>query len=119
MKLGSVAPVPGLVEFIFEDPEPSPSTCVFPVTPSLGPPPPHPAAEPDEYVSARMTDTDHPSAPSPELAEPVRAHLGEKLKEFYGSILAEPVPDRLTALLDALERQERAAAAASAKGGHE
>jgi hypothetical protein len=53
------------------------------------------------------------------LAEPVQAHLGEKLKEFYGSILREPVPDRLTALLDELEKQERAALAAQAKGGDE
>lgn len=54
-----------------------------------------------------------------EHVEPVQAHLGEKLKEFYGAILSEPVPDRLTSLLDELEKQERAALAAQAKGGHE
>ena len=66
-----------------------------------------------------MSDPKHASHRIPGLAEPVQAHLGEKLKEFYGSILSEPVPDRLTALLDELEKQERAALAARAKGGDE
>ncbi|NLH81736.1 MAG: hypothetical protein GX458_12940 [Phyllobacteriaceae bacterium] len=46
------------------------------------------------------------------IEDPVQTHLGSKLREFYGSILAEPVPDRLTSLLDQLERQERAGSAA-------
>ena len=66
-----------------------------------------------------MSDPKHASRRSPGLVEPVQAHLGEKLKEFYGSILSEPVPDRLTALLDELEKQERAALATRAKGGDE
>lgn len=66
-----------------------------------------------------MSDPKHASHRPAGLAETVQAHLGEKLKEYYGSILAEPVPDRLTALLDALEKQERAAHAAPEKGGGE
>lgn len=63
-----------------------------------------------------MSDTDQtrPSTsitpPPAEVGEPIRTHLGDKLREFYGSILAEPVPDKLTSLLDRLEQQERAAA---------
>lgn len=64
-----------------------------------------------------MSDKTRSSHRTPELDEPIRAHLGEKLKEFYGSIVSEPVPDRLTSLLDQLEKQERAALAATTKGG--
>lgn len=54
---------------------------------------------------------------SPRLGAPVEAHLGDRLREFYDSILSEPVPDRLTALLDELEKQERAQLAGKAEGG--
>ncbi len=73
----------------------------------------------NEFESARMSDPKPASPRSVGIAEPIQAHLGEKLKEFYGSILSEPVPDRLTALLDALETQERTALSAKAKGGGE
>jgi len=66
-----------------------------------------------------MSDPKNASRRPAGLAEPVQAHLGEKLKEFYGSILSEPIPDRLTALLDELERQERATSAAREKGDDE
>lgn len=56
-----------------------------------------------------MSDTEHPSRRPSGTTDPIRNHLGEKLREFYGSILAEPVPDRLTSLLDQLEKQERSA----------
>jgi hypothetical protein len=58
-----------------------------------------------------MSDHEHPSRRPARPQDPVQSHLGSKLREFYGSILAEPVPDRLTSLLDRLEKQERAAAA--------
>lgn len=36
----------------------------------------------------------------------VQAHLGDQLRRYYGTMLAEPVPDRFKALLDELERVE-------------
>lgn len=57
-----------------------------------------------------MSATDHPPRRPAAPADPIHNHLGEKLREYYGSILAEPVPDRLTSLLDQLEKQERARA---------
>ncbi len=44
-----------------------------------------------------------------ELQQPVQAHLGEQLKRYFSSIVAEPVPDRFSSLLDELEKKERAA----------
>lgn len=63
-----------------------------------------------------MSDRKTPATNNPPLGAPVEAHLGEKLREFYDSILSEPVPDKLTALLDQLERQERASLAAKQEG---
>ena len=45
----------------------------------------------------------------PELDTPVRAHIGDQLRKFYSSIVAEPIPDRLTELLNELEKKEREA----------
>ena len=56
-----------------------------------------------------MADTEDTTKRKIGIDDPIQTHLGDKLREFYGSILAEPVPDRLTSLLDQLERQERAA----------
>jgi len=36
----------------------------------------------------------------------VRAHLGDKLKATYQSLVEEPVPDRFTKLLEELSRSE-------------
>lgn len=58
-----------------------------------------------------MSDPENTTKRPVGIADPIQTHLGDKLREFYGSILAEPVPDRLTSLLDQLERQERAALA--------
>ena len=33
----------------------------------------------------------------------LQAHIGNKLKQFYDEIVAEPIPDRFKALLDQLE----------------
>lgn len=60
------------------------------------------------------TTTDRTEAQG--LEADLRAHLGEQLRQVYGSVLTEPVPDRLTALLDELERRERAARAAASDG---
>jgi hypothetical protein len=43
----------------------------------------------------------------PALELPIQAHLGDQLKKLYGSILSEPIPEKLTQLLDQLERAER------------
>lgn len=43
----------------------------------------------------------------PALEPPVQAHLGDQLKKLYGSILSEPIPEKLTLLLDQLEKAER------------
>ena len=47
-----------------------------------------------------------PDTKSPALEPRVQAHLGDQLRRFYADMLAEPVPDRLKALLDELERVE-------------
>jgi len=44
----------------------------------------------------------------------LQAAVGLKLKAFYDSIIAEPVPERLKALLDQLEKQETGAESESA-----
>lgn len=56
-----------------------------------------------------MIDPKKPTKRPPGLDAPVQAHLGETLRTFYDAMLTEPVPDRLTALLDELERREREA----------
>lgn len=43
----------------------------------------------------------------PGLEPPIQAHLGDQLKKLYGSILSEPIPEKLTLLLDELEKAER------------
>lgn len=60
------------------------------------------------------TTTDRTEAQG--LEADLRAHLGEQLRRVYGSVLSEPVPNRLTALLDELERRERAARGATSEG---
>jgi hypothetical protein len=62
-----------------------------------------------------MSDSKHPPRRPTGVEDPIQTHLGSKLREFYGSILAEPVPDRLTALLDRLETQERDGSLAAAE----
>lgn len=51
-----------------------------------------------------MTSDRDDAKSAPSLEPRVQAHLGEQLRQFYGSILAEPVPDRFKSLLDQLER---------------
>lgn len=58
-----------------------------------------------------MPHDKHPTHRTTDPIDPIQTHLGSKLREFYGSILAEPVPGRLTSLLDRLEQQERAGSA--------
>jgi len=41
------------------------------------------------------------------LEPPIQAHLGDQLKKLYGSILSEPIPEKLTMLLDQLEKAEK------------
>ncbi len=62
-----------------------------------------------------MSEHEKPRTQRP-LDGGIQAHLGARLREYYGSILAEPVPDRLTALLDRLEHAERAATTAPEAG---
>lgn len=57
-----------------------------------------------------MSEPKHPTPRPAGIEDPIQTHLGAKLREFYGTILSEPVPDRLTSLLDQLEKQERATA---------
>ena len=53
-------------------------------------------------MSEKKETPDHPS-----LEPPIQAHLGDQLKKLYGTILSEPIPERLTLLLDQLEKLER------------
>ena len=47
---------------------------------------------------------EHPDKKSPALEPRIQAHLGDQLRRYYGTMLAEPVPDRFKALLDQLEQ---------------
>ena len=47
--------------------------------------------------------TDAPSG----LPEEARSQIGRKLKQVYGDLLAEPLPDRFSKLLDELAKTER------------
>ena len=51
-----------------------------------------------------------PKARRPGLDRSVQTHIGRKLKAIYHSFAAEPVPDRITELLQKLEAEERMAA---------
>jgi len=64
-----------------------------------------------------MPSQDRRSPPPPALDATARAHIGEQLKEFYSSILTEPMPTRFQQLLDELEQKERAAGAAEGGKG--
>jgi len=64
-----------------------------------------------------MSSQDRRPPPPPALDAPTRAHIGEQLKEFYSSILTEPMPSRFEQLLDELEQKERAARIAEAGKG--
>lgn len=49
----------------------------------------------------------------PGLDRSIQSHIGRKLKAFYHSFAAEPVPDRIVELLQKLEAEEKAKAAAA------
>ncbi|MCM5558811.1 NepR family anti-sigma factor [Pleomorphomonas sp. JP5] len=53
----------------------------------------------------------------PTLEPPIQAHLGDQLKKLYGSILSEPIPEKLTMLLDQLEKSERKEREGQSEGG--
>lgn len=46
----------------------------------------------------------------PGLDRSIQAHIGRKLKAVYHSFAAEPVPDRILALLQKLEAEEQSKA---------
>lgn len=49
----------------------------------------------------------------PGLDRTIQTHIGRKLKAIYHSFAAEPVPDRILELLQKLEAEEQAKAAAA------
>lgn len=49
---------------------------------------------------------DLPDKKPPPLEPRIQAHLGDQLRQYYGAMLAEPVPDRFKALLEELERAQ-------------
>jgi hypothetical protein len=57
-----------------------------------------PTAEPDP-------DSRAPSPHSPALDRVVQARIGDKLRAMYGELTDQPVPDRLTAILDRLGKE--------------
>jgi hypothetical protein len=42
------------------------------------------------------------SGPGPGLDRVIQAQIGDKLRTLYGELVEQPVPDRLTAILDRL-----------------
>ncbi|MCJ2079756.1 hypothetical protein [Methylobacterium sp. J-090] len=55
-----------------------------------------------EASSERQADARTARSGPPPLAPNVRRHLGLSLRTFYAATLAEPVDDRIAALLDRL-----------------
>lgn len=61
---------------------------------------------PDSQPSERRAGADGEHRPSPPLPPEARDVIGEKLRGLYGSLVAEPLPDRFTRLLDELAAKE-------------
>ena len=59
-------------------------------------------------MSCSSSDNDRPGREANgKFIEPkLQAHIGQKLREYYDHLAAEPVPDRFKALLDQLENAE-------------
>jgi hypothetical protein len=59
-------------------------------------------------MSSSSSDNDRPGHDANgKFVEPkLQAHIGQKLREYYDHLAAEPVPDRFKALLDQLENAE-------------
>ncbi len=51
----------------------------------------------------RASNTPPPEQPQPMITRPVQDALGERLRTMYDTIKAEPVPDRLLALLQQID----------------
>ncbi len=51
----------------------------------------------------RTSNTPPPEQPQPTITRPVQDALGERLRTMYDTIKAEPVPDRLLALLQQID----------------
>jgi hypothetical protein len=58
-----------------------------------------------------MANQERPTTPRPALDENIQAHIGQQLKQFYNTILTEPLPGKFEQLLDELEQKERGAKA--------
>ena len=56
-----------------------------------------------------MSQESKPPGDKGDIDQPIQAHLGEQLKRYFSSIVAEPVPDRFANLLNELEQRERSA----------
>ena len=50
-----------------------------------------------------MSQDRKPPGDKGEIDQPIQAHLGEQLKRYFSSIVAEPVPDRFVELLKRLD----------------
>jgi hypothetical protein len=57
-----------------------------------------------EKDPADESDPDHRASPghSPVLDRVIQARIGDKLRAMYGELTDQPVPDRLSAILDRL-----------------
>lgn len=55
----------------------------------------------------RRSDARSERPPAPVLSASVRRHLGKSLRTFYAATLAEPMSERLEALLSRLDRPRR------------
>ena len=64
-----------------------------------------------------MSQDSKPPGDKGEIDQPIQAHLGEQLKRYFSSIVAEPVPDKFASLLNELEQRERAGRQADPEPG--
>jgi len=67
----------------------------------------------DEKVNATEPTV---NVKKPGLDRSIQTHIGRKLKAIYHSFAAEPVPDSIVELLQRLEAEEQARAAAAQAG---
>lgn len=59
-------------------------------------------ARPEEGPACAEKDAEH----APRLTPAIQGHLGRQLRAHYSELVQEPVPDRLTKLLNELARQQ-------------
>ena len=60
-----------------------------------------------QAMTARVATSKENSASDASLPAAVQGKLGQKLREVYGQLLSEPLPDKFTVLLQELAKSEK------------